>query len=211
MEEPPPPVKPTMWAKLSKQDLDVKAKAWTFDAYPSFIEHQTFYKDDSEYFEWLEKSGTCFAVALHDKDETKPHYHVVVAYDGPTTRRCVIAAFGLMLDNRANVANVQPVKSFGSICRYLLHLDSVKKHKYSEDCLKLYGGFQPDFDSTPTGDRKQDSYKIMWRVLNEHQCSSWSNLLDLLNELGEYEAAKTATRFCYAVRTYINEKGYNLL
>lgn len=207
-EVPPPPRKRKRIC--SAEELGVKAKAWTFDCYPSWLEHQTVYESEADYFEHLERSGLCFAVAVHDKDETKPHYHVVVCYDGPTTRRCVIDAFSLILDNRANAANVQPVRSFGVISRYLLHMDNPEKHRYTDSCLRLFGGFEPDYESSPTARRKEDSYKTMWRVLNEYQCASWSELLDLLNELGEAEAAKTATRFCYAVRTYINEKGYKL-
>ena len=67
---------------------EMKKRNWTFVLY-----------DDScakDWEEYLISTGVPFAYAYHDKDKTeigepkKPHYHVVICFDGPITYHNVI-------------------------------------------------------------------------------------------------------------------------
>ena len=68
--------------------MNTKNRHWTFIVYPDSVV--------SNWIEILIETGLPFAISpLHDKDlnadgtPKKPHYHVVITYDGPTTYKSV--------------------------------------------------------------------------------------------------------------------------
>ncbi len=80
--------------------------------------------------EYLISTGVPFAYAYHDKDKTeigepkKPHYHVVICFDGPITYHNVIGNY----INKVGAANgvVQPVGSVRGIVRYFCHVKIIQ-------------------------------------------------------------------------------------
>lgn len=191
--------------KMTAQELGLKAKAWTFVGYPSFVESSNF-SGIEEYAEYISKSGTVFAYIKHlpDVDEKKEHYHFMVVFDGPTTRRCISSQFSAILANRNNAANIQPVKSISGMCRYMLHLDNPEKTQYKEEDVKQFNGFCLDTEPLMQ-DKKRDDYYEMWRLLKEWECVNFTEFLDLLVATDEREIIKTATRNCFAIKTYLKE------
>lgn len=137
------------------QELNVKARYWTFDFYDSCLEKHPEFESMDELLQHLASDGSCFEVAYHDKEEKKPHYHLIAAYPGPITRRAMYFKWGIVLDNRANAANVQPIGSFSGMCRYMLHLDDPEKHTYTKECLKDFNGFTPDYIPASGDDKKK--------------------------------------------------------
>lgn len=78
---------------------------------------------------------------LHDEDKDptgdakKPHWHVLVMYDGPRTRRLVQEQFGAI----GGVGCV-PCNSARGYARYLCHLDNPDKAQYNPETVEEYGG-----------------------------------------------------------------------
>ena len=68
---------------------DLKKRNWTFVLY-----EDSCAKDWEEY---LVSTGVPFSYVYHDKDKTelgepkKPHYHVLVCFDGPTTYNTIVS------------------------------------------------------------------------------------------------------------------------
>lgn len=122
-----------------------KARYWSFIVYP-----------ESTREDWqmvLCELGCVFAVSpLHDKDINptgevkKPHYHVLLEFEGPTTYKNV-------KENIADKINASfPVKviSLRGYYRYLTHLDNPEKAQYDVKDIKEYGGFRLELTTTET-------------------------------------------------------------
>ena len=118
---------------------DLKKRNWTFVLY-----------DDScakDWEEYLISTGVPFSYAYHDKDFTeigevkKPHYHVLICFDGPTT-------YNTMLEHakRVGAANdvIQPVGSVRGIVRYFCHKDNPEKYQYDEQEIVCLNGFDSE-------------------------------------------------------------------
>lgn len=81
-----------------------------------------------------------FISPLHDKDinptgePKKPHYHVMVMYDGPKTKEQAEAFFKTI-----GGVGCEPINSVRGYARYLKHLDNPEKHQYTDD-VECYGG-----------------------------------------------------------------------
>lgn len=82
-----------------------------------------------------------FVSPLHDSDKKddgtfkKPHYHVLMMYDGvktPEQAREIFESFGGV--------GCEPVQSVRGYARYLCHLDNPEKHQYSPDDVCSYCG-----------------------------------------------------------------------
>ena len=87
-----------------------------------------------------------FVSPLHDEDENptgekkKPHYHVLIMFDGVKTRdqaKAVIEAFGGV--------GCEVVNSLRGYARYLCHLDNPDKFQYDKSKVASYCG--ADYDA----------------------------------------------------------------
>lgn len=87
------------------------------------------------------------AFILHDSDtlsdsdeDAKPHVHVLVRYDSLKSLEQVRADFAF-----TGIEYIEPVRSFKSMCRYLVHMDDPDKHQYSKDDITALSGISLDF------------------------------------------------------------------
>ena len=114
---------------------------------------------------------------LHDKDTNptgepkKPHYHVVVAYEGKKSieqAKSFFESFGGV--------GCEVVASLRGYARYLCHLDNPEKYQYPVEDVKACGGI--DYISCiglPT-----DKYKIVGEMIDwceENDITSYAELL----------------------------------
>ena len=122
-------------SKNTKKQADVKSREWWCVVYP-----------DSAPVNWRELVQETFLEAfispLHDKDlnvdgtTKKAHYHVVLAWPGPTTytnAKNIMAQFN-------GVIHPKKVGTLRGVCRYLCHLDNPEKAQYSPDDVICYNG-----------------------------------------------------------------------
>lgn len=83
----------------------------------------------------------CFVSPYHEFDFNadnslkKPHYHVLLAFDGPKTVQQAVDIFQTI-----GGVGCEIIKSFRSYARYLCHLDNPDKHQYSVQDVKQFGG-----------------------------------------------------------------------
>lgn len=89
----------------------------------------------------------CFVSPLHDKDENpggepkKPHYHVMLMYEGVKTADQAQEVF-----DQIGGVGCEIVQSIRGYARYLCHLDNPEKAQYNPDDVLAYGG--ADYIST---------------------------------------------------------------
>lgn len=149
--------------------MNTKNRHWTFIVYPESI------KED--WIQVLIETGLPFAISpLHDKDFNsdgsikKPHYHVILTYDGPTTYKSVN-------DNICQIIGStipKRVLSLRGIYRYLTHEDNPEKYQYNRDLIQEYNNFHIDMTDTEL------TYKIASITLEAEQLSI-TNYLELIN------------------------------
>lgn len=72
---------------------------------------------------------------LHDKDDNKPHYHILFCFDGVKTLEQVKSLVDLI-----GGVGLEIVNSSRSYARYLCHIDSPDKHRYLEHDVRVFGG-----------------------------------------------------------------------
>lgn len=115
---------------------DIKKRYWAFVLYPESA--------PKDWEELLQKLGvTCAVSPLHDRDLNanneikKEHYHIILAYSGPTTFNNVKK---LTVDT-LNGTIPQPLEHVKGYYRYLSHKDNPEKAQYNESDIRSINGF----------------------------------------------------------------------
>lgn len=180
---------------------DLKKRNWTFVLY-----------DDScakDWEDYLISTGVPFTYAYHDKDVTeigetkKPHYHVLMCFDGPTT-------YNTMLDHgkRVGAANdvVQPVGSVRGIVRYFCHKDNPDKYQYSEDIVQCRNGFDPTDYFNLTVSQQKSLKKAVTAFIRDNEITEYAELVDILMDSDEMDMYDIATQNTFYFTQYIKSK-----
>ena len=139
------------------------SRYWTFITYPESVEENWIDK--------LQEIGLQFAISpLHDKDiekcltpedfkkpnlieimgdkyyYKKPHYHVLVMYEGPKTYKSVKEE----ICDKIGATIPKKVESIRGYYRYLTHMDNPEKAQYKQEEIKEYNGFKLELTTTET-------------------------------------------------------------
>ena len=160
---------------------EMKKRNWTLVLY-----------DDScskDWEEYLVSTGVPFAYAYHDKDMTeigepkKPHYHVVLCFDGPITYSNVEKYAA-----RIGAANgvVQPVGSVRGIIRYFCHKDNPDKYQYSEDVIQCK--------------------RAVTRYIRDNDIQEYADLVDTLMDSEQEDMYDIATQNTFFFTQYIKSR-----
>lgn len=180
---------------------DLKKRNWTFVLY-----NDSCAKDWQEY---LISTGVPFSYAYHDKDFTeigepkKPHYHVLLCFDGPTT-------YNTMLDHakRVGAANdvVQPVGSVRGIVRYFCHKDNPDKYQYPEDIIQCRNGFDPSDYFCMTATQQKAFKRKVTAFIRDNNIEEYADLIDTLMDADEGEMYDIASQNTFYFTQYIKSK-----
>lgn len=180
---------------------DIKKRNWTFELY-----NDSCAKDWEEY---LISTGVPFAYAYHDKDFTeigepkKPHYHVVICFDGPITYHNV-----LTYAIRVGAANgvVYPVGSVRGIVRYFCHKDNPDKYQYSEDIVQCRNGFDPsDYFGLTVTQQKVFKRKVI-EFIQANDIDEYAILIDILMESDQIDMFDIASQNTFFFTQYIKSR-----
>lgn len=180
---------------------DLKRRNWTFVLY-----------DDScakDWEEYLISTGVPFSYAYHDKDFTelgeikKPHYHVLICFDGPTT-------YATMQDHakRVGAANdvTQPVGSVRGIVRYFCHKDNPEKHQYEEDIIQCRNGFDPKDYFNLTVTQQKALKKQLIHYIIDNDITEYADVIETLLYSDEGDLYDIATQNPFFVTQYIRSR-----
>ena len=124
-----------------------------------------------------EQKVPAFISPLHDKDinpygePKKPHYHVVVMYEGVKTMEQAENLF-----NQIGGVGNEKVQSIRGYARYLCHLDNPEKHQYNQEDVRCLGGA----DYVSTIGLALDKYKAIGEMIDycvENKIYSYAALL----------------------------------
>lgn len=114
----------------------IKARYWWFVVYPESA--------PADWRDRIQATGLPFCVSpLHDKDinpdgtPKKPHYHVILCYNGPTTYSNVKKT----MTDPLGQPHPQYLNSVKGAYRYLTHQDNPEKYQYDKNGVQHFGGF----------------------------------------------------------------------
>ena len=155
----------------------------------------------------LQETGLMFAISpYHDKDidpngETKkPHYHVIMCFDGPTTYNNA-----KRITESVNATIPQPLEQIRGYYRYFTHLDNPEKYQYNESDISTINGFDINNYIEMTYTEVSRYLLQIQHLIREKVITEYSDLLDYLcdNDLKElWDVARNNEKLQYKSSQY---------
>ena len=150
--------------------------------------------------DWQNKIADLHMMALvsplHDSDvqadgsPKKPHYHVMLIFDGPVA----VDRAAKLLQDIGCIDYTQSIHSVTSYARYLCHLDDHDKHQYDTNDIKAYGG--ADYELMCQRSLIKILQSQRWRITLTRTMFIASDVLrntaELINLLGTVTSQRTA-------------------
>lgn len=155
---------------------NIKKRYWAFILYPESA--------PNNWRELLQETGIQCAVSpLHDKDinpdntPKKPHYHIILAYDGPTTYSNVS-----YLTSSLSQPIPQPLEQLRGYYRYLTHKDNPEKYQYNEWEITTINGFDVKNYLDLTSNQVIACLKELTHIIDDNNINEYSILIRLLRD-----------------------------
>lgn len=179
---------------------NVKKRYWAFVLYPESAPEDWRNK--------LQETGLQCAISpLHDKDvnadgeQKKAHYHIILAYSGPTTYNCVKS-----LTDKLGQPIPQPLEQVRGYYRYLTHKDNPEKAQYSEDKIETIGGFNvADFVELTKSEVNAYKRKLQTLIVTADICE-YCDFMDLLLDSEMWTEYDIASNNTYFFEKYISSR-----
>lgn len=181
--------------------MNKKKRYWAFVLYPDSA--------PSNWIDILQQTGLPICISpLHDKDinpdntPKKPHYHIILCYDGPTTFNNVKSLTVTELNQTIPIA-LELVKGY---YRYLTHLDNPEKYQYdSSQIVSLNGFCSDDYNSLTTTQINQIKIEIL-RFIDDNNIFEYSDLIRVLRESDFVNLLDVAMNHTILFNTYLCSK-----
>lgn len=185
--------KPYKYAKTKK-------RYWTFVLYPESA--------PSDWKEILQKTGLEIAISpLHDKDKDptgeakKPHYHLVLCYEGPTTGSAV-----KRLVDDLNQPIPLPVDSVRGLYRYFTHKDNPDKFQYDEKDITTLNGFDiSSYADLSSADKTKIKLELT-KFIREKELCEYSDFMDAVMDLEKPDYFLIASTNTVYFNAYLTSK-----
>lgn len=162
--------------------MKIKKRNWAFILYLDSA--------PSNWRDILQETGCQFAISpYHDKDinadgsPKKPHYHIIVCYDGPTSYNVI-----KRISDSVNATIPQPLEQIRGYYRYFTHKDNAEKYQYSEKDITTINGFNiNNYIELSYTEVSSILLQLQYLIRDKHFLE-YSDLLDYLvdNDLKEY-------------------------
>lgn len=154
-------------------DKNVKKRNWAFVLYPESA--------PADWREQLQKTGLPCAISpLHDRDVNatgepkKPHYHVMVFYQGPTSYNVV-----KRLTDGLNQPIPQVVEQVRGYYRYLIHMDNPEKAQYPASEIRTLNGFDIGDFVEMTKSEVMKVCRALMDYIRENDLMEYADLMDM--------------------------------
>ena len=154
-----------------------KKRYWAFVLYPESA--------PSNWRDLLQSTGIQCAISpLHDKDVNpdntlkKPHYHIILCYEGPTTYNNVNS-----LCESLNQPIPQPLEQLRGYYRYLIHKDNPEKYQYSQELITTLNGFDVNNYLELTNDQVLSGMKVLVQLIQDNDIFEYCDLINMVNEM----------------------------
>lgn len=182
----------------------IKKRNWAFILYLDSAPHN--------WRDILQETGLMFAISpYHDKDlnadgePKKPHYHIIMCFDGPTTYNNAKS-----ITERVNATIPQPLEQIRGYYRYFTHLDNPEKYQYDESDITTINGFDINNYIEMTYTEVSRYLCQIQQLIRDKAITEYSDLLDFLFDNDCKELWDVARNHTLLLNTYISSKRYKL-
>lgn len=184
---------------LSKSLKQIKKRNWLFIVYPESA--------PEDWKKQLEASGVQFAVSpLHDKDVLvdgeykKPHWHMIITFEGPTT-------FLTASSFRAITNGPYPkvCENLKNSYEYFTHKNQPEKAQYSPDEIEEYNGFTVEVSRKDVRRIKQE----LLEMIVEYDITEFLEFNLFVKYCLEHEYIEVVTSDSYYFTQLINSYRHN--
>lgn len=189
--------------ETKKKNDEVKSRFWTAIVY-----------EDSAPEDWrdiIKISGLRCAVSpYHDKDVNptgepkKPHWHIILCWDGPTTYNNARK----FVQNELHTPIPKDLKSVRGMYNYFTHKDNPEKAPYDESLIEHLNGFcLAEFVELTRGE-VDNAIKRAIKIIRDVGITEYSGLLDFLEDNGLGDEWDVVKNNVVLFNTYIASRRY---
>lgn len=186
--------------KAEKQK-EVKSKFWTAIVY-----------EDSAPEDWrdiIKISGLRCAISpYHDKDinptgePKKPHWHIILCWDGPTTYNNARK----FVQEDLHTPVPKELKSIRGMYNYFTHKDNPEKAQYDESAIEHLNGFcLAEFVELTRGE-VNNAIKNTFQIIRDVGITEYSSLLDFLEDNGLGDEWDVVKNNVFLFNTYLTSR-----
>lgn len=149
-----------------------RTRIWAVIVYPESAPENWRDILDEYHIEWAESP-------LHEYDTNltgevkKPHWHIVLAFDGPKSYEQVVEILAPL-----NCPIPQRCHSLKGAVRYFAHLDNPEKHQYSVSDIVGHGGFDVSAALAPSASERYALIAEMISFVRENGVTEFQDLMD---------------------------------
>lgn len=193
--------KTTKKASDEAKEEVIKSKFWAAEVYPESA--------PEDWRDIIRISGLVAAISpIHDKDinptgePKKPHYHLILCWEGPTTlnnaRKFVMG--------KLNGPTPFELKSVRGMYNYFTHKDNPEKAQYDENDIEHLNGFCLSTFVELTRGEVNKAIKRAFKIIRDVGITEYSGLLDFLDDNGLDDEWDVVKNNAYLFNTYIISK-----
>lgn len=181
-----------------------KARYWGFFVYPESA--------PEDWRDRIQATGLPFCVSpLHefdlnpDQTPKKAHYHVILAFNGPTTYNNVKKN----IVDPLNQPHPQFLYSVKGAYRYLTHQDNPEKYQYDPKEITFYNGFTTaDYCDMSITDEDR-LYDAIENFIEENKLTEFITVVKLLKQHGQFESLSFFRRHSIYFKEYLKSARYS--
>lgn len=178
----------------------MKERYWTFIMYPD--------SRPEDWKEYLQETGLQIAISpLHDKDinadetQKKPHYHVVLCFNGPTTYKRVEE-----ITNHLNATIPKRVMSLIGVIRYLTHKDNPEKAQYNEEEIITMNGLDINEIDGMTTTMIESMKRAIIDLIRNLEMYEYATLIEYLRDNNMQDMLKVASNNTMFINSYLKSR-----
>lgn len=157
---------------MTEKKKVIKGRDWTFIVYPDSAPENWREIINDTHIPWVESP-------CHDKDKNpdgspkKPHWHVMISFEGPITRNKIKEIIEPL-----NSPEPEKVGSAKGMIRYFAHLDNPEKHRYRiEDIVPHNGADIADYFKLTTS-QNLACMKEIFKFIKQKEIDNYIDFLD---------------------------------
>lgn len=177
-----------------------KGRDWATCCYPESV--------NPDWLNILQETHVQIAISpLHDKDlnpdftPKKPHWHILLRYEGPTTKQHVKE-----LCDKIGAVNPIKIDSARGMYRYHTHEDNPEKYHYDGRDRILLNGFDTNNLDSFTESEMDSLENTIIDIIEEYNITEYYHLISLLKCRGDINLLKVAKKRTVLLNAFIKSK-----
>lgn len=191
---------------MKEKTQTTKKRFWSIVLYPDSV--------PADWLEQLQKRGIKCAISpLHDRDTNadgspkKPHWHLILAYDGPTTMSNVQS-----LSREFNGPEyVLPLDHVRGMYRYFTHADNPEKAQYDEADIQSVNAFNVNDFLDWTASEVAVMKREVFALIQTANIVEYADLIEILMDSEEFDKLEMVSNHTILFNAYVSSRRHRLM